>query len=237
VAIYGDYNDFDGLYDALYNIVGDENEFEQFSAARFRVLIICYEFRQALLGRREIEFVDNGMDQDIMKLMTMIAPEKNVYYKFYVLWPEMLFVMMALNDFIWLYAKKKARTNYYAVLDKRNLWDENIAWVRSLQAAAAKCIKDIVSDTSFKRMMNMINKDNTWVDSLLTQYVDILNCRFLKMNNKKRLKNIPVIARSLAGPGDEYRQIRDEIMTAARKYSTTADNISLEYDYPEQIEW
>ena len=37
-----------------------------------------------------------------------------------VLRPELLFVMMALNDFILLYAKKKARISYRSVLDRHD---------------------------------------------------------------------------------------------------------------------
>jgi hypothetical protein len=63
VTIYGDYMDFENLYDALHEIVGDENEFPRFHSARIRVLGVCYDLRHALMGDREIEFVDNGIDK------------------------------------------------------------------------------------------------------------------------------------------------------------------------------
>ena len=102
-------------------------------------------------GDREIEFVVNGMDEEKKRRMSLLAPDKNVYFKIYVLWPEMLFVTMALNDFIRLYARKKAKKSYDFMLDKQNIWDKSIAMVRVLQAAIMKCVKETVSDVSFRR--------------------------------------------------------------------------------------
>lgn len=237
VAIYGDNMDFKELYEALHTIVGDEGEFVSYDAARIRVLGVCYDIRHALQGDREIEFVDNGMDADKMKWMSVITPDKNVYLKINMLWPEMLFVTMALNDFIRLYARKKAKKSYDVMLDRLNIWDESIAHVRVFQSAIAKCIKKTVSEASFRRMMNLMNKDYTWVDGYATQYLDILNCRFLDMSREKRLKSIPTIAKRLAEHSDEYRQVKAEIVAAAKKFSTTEDNIRLQDDYPEYIEW
>ena len=112
VAVYGDYMDFENLYEALHTVVGDEDEFVGFEAARTRVLGVCYDIRHALMGDREIEFVDNGMDEEKKRRMSVLASDKNVYLKIYVLWPEILFVTMALNDFIRLYARKKAKKSY-----------------------------------------------------------------------------------------------------------------------------
>lgn len=52
------------------------------------------------------------MDVNKKKLMSVIPCDKNVYLKINVLWPEILFVTMALNDFILLYARKKTKKNY-----------------------------------------------------------------------------------------------------------------------------
>lgn len=237
VAIHGDYMDFENLYEALHTVVGDEDEFVGFEAARIRVLGVCYDIRHALMGGREIEFVDNGMDEDKKKRMSVLTPEKNVYLKIYVLWPEMLFVTMTLNDFIRLYAGKRAKKNYNFILDKQNIWDESIAIVRIFQAAIMKCIKDTVSEASFKRMMNLMNKDYTWFDGYTRQYLDILNIRFIDMDREKRLKSILTMAKRLAEHGEEYKQVKAEVEEAARYYDTYEDNIKPPVDYPEDFEW
>lgn len=177
------------------------------------------------------------MNAEKMKWLKIITPEKNVYLKINVLWPEMLFVTMALNDFIRLYAVKRDKRNFEFMLDKKNIWDVEIATVRLFQAAVAKCIKETVSDASFRRMVNLMNQDYTWSDGYATQYLDILNCRFLAMNREKRLKNIPAMAKRLVEQGDEYQRLKAEVAAAAKEYNTTEDNIRPGVDYPDIIEW
>lgn len=237
VAIYGDCLDFENLYESLHTVVGDESEFISYEAVRIRVLGVCYDLRHALMGHRDIEFVDNGMDADKMKWLSVITPDKNVYLKINVLWPEMLFVTMALNDFIQLYARKKARKSYNVLLDTQTIWDASIAHVRIFQAAVAKCINETVSEASFSRMMKLMNKDHTGFAGYTTQYIDILNCRFLGLDKEKRLKSIPTMAKRLAEQGDEYRQVRDEVIAAAKEYNCPVNNIRPLVDYPENIEW
>ena len=79
VAIYGDQMDFENLYEALHEVVGNEDEFVAYDAARMRVLGVCYDICRALIGDREIEFVDNGMDDEKKRRMSVLAPDKNVY--------------------------------------------------------------------------------------------------------------------------------------------------------------
>ncbi|MEW9674265.1 hypothetical protein [Ammoniphilus sp. 3BR4] len=76
IAIYGDYMDFEELYEALHAIVGEEGEFPSYDTPRLRVLGVCYDIRHALMGDREIEFVDNGMDEEKKKRMGVITPDK-----------------------------------------------------------------------------------------------------------------------------------------------------------------
>jgi hypothetical protein len=237
VAIYGDSLDFQSLYDSLHNLIGEEEEFISFDTARTRVLGVCYDIRHALMGDREIEFMDNGMDDEKKKRMSLLTPDQNVYLKINVLWPEMLFVMMALNDFVRLYAAKSAKKRYDIMLDKQIVWNPSIADTRVFQAAVAKCLKDTVSAASFSRIINLLNKDYTWLENYTRQYLDVLNCRFIAMDSEKRLKSIPTMAKRLAEQGEEYRQLRAAVKAAARDYNTYEDNIKPPVDYPEDFQW
>lgn len=238
VAIYGDSLDFDMLYDSLHDVVGDELEHERHEAARIRVLAVCYDLRHALMGDREIEFVDNGMDKDKMKNMGVITHDKNIYLKINVLWPEILFVTVALNDFIELYARKHVKTHYHAVLEKRNIWNNSIAQVRMFQAAVAKCISENVSPASYSRMLKLMNHDYTWMGGYITQYLDLLNIRFINMDKEKRLKNIPTMAKRLNERDEEYQQLESAVLDGAKEYSCSVEDIRLQgIDYPEEIDW
>lgn len=237
VAIHGDFKDYDSLLEALYAIVGEEDDFPQFSSSKTRVLGICYDLRHAAMGDRDIEFVDNGMDEYKMKNLATIAPDKNAYFVINTLWPEILFVMMALNDFIRLYVKKRVKSSYREILDFHVIWDNNISQVRMFQSAVCKCLQETVSEASFKRIIHLLNKDYTWLEGYAEQYVDYLNIKFLEMDKDERLKRIPTMAKRLAEEGTEYRAIKDAVYHAARENNCPIDDIRLSMEYPENIDW
>jgi hypothetical protein len=124
-------------------------------------------------------------------------------------------------------------STYNLLLDKQNIWDESIAHVRVFQAALSSCIKETISQASFNRTLNLMNHHNTSTDGFITQYIDILNCRFLDMNPQ----NISIMAKRLAERGDEYQQIKKEVIAAAKHYNCPVDNISPGVNYPEDVEW
>lgn len=227
LAIHGDYMDFDELYDALHDIIGEDGEFSSYDSVKLHVLALCYDLRHALMGDREIDFVDNGMDSNKMKKLGKITPEKNVYLITHILWPEALFLQMALNDFIYLNHKKC----------KYPQWDKTTIAIRNFQAAIADGLKEVVSETSFKRLLNIMYTDFPWLDGYATQYLDLLNCRFIKMNKEKRLKSIASMAKNLAEETPEYKEVKMDVLMAARKHQCPVEEIQLELDFPEEYEW
>jgi hypothetical protein len=239
LTIYGDFMDFDELYKALHTVVGEEDEHVTYEGARLRVLGVCYDIRHAIMGDREIEFVDNGIDEDKMRRLSTISNGKNLYLAVNVLWPEILFVNMALNDFVQLYAKKQSKNNYDKLTDWRTIWDSNIAQVRLLQAAIAKCIKETISESSISRIMKLMVNDGTWFsDKYAEQYIDLLNCKFLEMDKEKRLKNITVMAKRIAEQDQEYRELKGQIVAAARENNRPITDMRIKnLEYPEDIDW
>ncbi|WP_240376832.1 DUF6904 family protein [Bacillus piscicola] len=237
VTVYGDYLDFETLYESLHTIVGNEDEWERYEGARLRVLAVCYDIRHSLMGDRDITFVDNGLDKDKMRYQSTIANEKNVYLSFNVLWPEILFVTMTLNDFVSLYAYKQVNHDYRTILDYRNIWDAPIARVRNFQAAIGTCIKETIPSTSINRVLRLMNRDYTWSDNYVTQYLDELNCRFIDMDSEKRLKNITIMAKRIAEKGREYQEVEYAVMEAAIRYKCHPTDLESVVEYPEVIEW
>ena len=239
VAIYGDYMDFENLYEALHTVVGDEDEFVEYDAARIRVLGVCYDIRHAIMGDRELEFVDNGMDAEKKRRMSVLAPDKNVYLKIYVLWPEMLFVTIALNEFLELYAQKQAKTRYSSNLfaETKVIWDSSIGQVRMLQAAVAECLKQTVSEGAYARMLNVMNGRYVFIERYITQYIDILNDRFMKMNSEKRLKNISTFAKRITERDEEFRSLESDLLKEAKEQNCNVNDLRLDLDFPEDIEW
>ncbi len=237
IEILGDFQDLDTLYMSLLMIIGDEGEYGDYEGARLRVLGVCYDIRHAFQGDREFEFVRNGMDEDRMRMLEMITPEKNLYYRCQVYFPEAFFVTIALNDFIRLYAKKQAKSATCPLLDKKNLWDTHIATTRLFQSLVMSCVKEVVMEPSFKRILNLMHKDYTWVDGYATQYLDMLNIRYLNIGDKdERAKALSTTVKRMVEKGKEYRQIEEEVRAMARDHNCSVEDISLVEDYPE-VEW
>ena len=237
VSIHGDHMDLDSLYASLTEVIGGEGENIEFESARIRVRAICYDIRHSLMGDREIEYVNNGMNKDIMKKLSMITGDKNTYFVIKVLWPEILFVTMALNDFLKLYARKKSKVRYNEMLDYHIIWDEHIAKVRVFQSEIAKCLKEILSEASFKRIIHLMVKDTLWFDDYITQYLDLLNIQFVDMSEDKRKKSISTMAKKLSEQGEEYIQVKNEVVQAAEQHKCSIEDITLSIEYPEDIEW
>jgi len=74
-------NDFQKLYDALSELVGEEGEYKGFENPRIRVLAICYDLRHAIMGDREFELVDNGMEEFNLRRAGFIAMDKQTRLK------------------------------------------------------------------------------------------------------------------------------------------------------------
>ena len=239
VAIYGDYMDFENLYEALHEVVGEEDEFVGYDGARIRILGVCYDLRHALMGDRKYEFVDNGLDEEKKRRMSVLASDKNLYFRIEVLWPEMLFVTIALNEFLKLYARKHIKAKYSADLFSENkiIWDKNIAQVRMLQSALSECLKQTISEHAYARMHNIMNGSYVYFNRYLTQYLDILNVRFMEMNKEKRLKNISTTAKRIVEKNNEYRHLEDQIREEARRLKCGVNDLRLDLDYPEEIDW
>lgn len=239
VAIYGDYNDLEGLYEALHDIVGEEGEYLHYEGARLRILGVCYDLRHALMGDRDYEFVDNGMDEDKRRKMSLLSPDCNLYLVIYVLWPEILFITMALNVFVEVYALKQVKASGSGELfdDKKVIWDINIAQVRILQAHLAEVLQGTLSKHSYARIHNLLNENRVMIIKYITQYLDILNARFLKMDKEKRLKNISISAKRIADPNEEYFYLKHHLRKEADRLNCCVGDLRVNIDYPEDIVW
>ncbi|GAA0300489.1 hypothetical protein GGQ92_001486 [Gracilibacillus halotolerans] len=237
VTISGDVHDMEALYESLHTIVGEEMEWGSYAGARIRVLGLCYDLRHAIMGDRELTFVDNGMDEYKMKKLSVVANDKNIYLSCNILWPELLFVTMALNDFVKLYADKQAVRNYQPLMDYRNIWDNSIATVRNFQASIVNCIKETIPATSINRILKLMNVDYTWSARYATQYLDELNYKFIVMDSEKRHKNITIMVKRIAEQGREYQDVKEAVLEAARDYNCDMTEIIYDLEYPETIEW
>jgi len=244
VTISGDFDDFYSLVEAFHEITINEysEKHHQYIDISTRVLGLCYDIRHAYQGDREVELVDNNMTEEKMKWHSIITPKSNVYYSCNYLYPEMFFVMLALNALVELRIMDltESRYMYKGTMDKKVIWDETIATIRLFQAKFVQCFKETVTQGTFARWLNVMNREYTNIDDIAGQYVDMLNIKYINMSKEKRLKNLSSFAKRIAEfrYDEDHNEIKDIVMKAAIEYQCEPGSIKLRgIEYPEDFEW
>jgi hypothetical protein len=245
VTISGDYYDLYNLVDAFHEITINEcseKRHYQYIDISTRVLGLCYDIRHAYQGDRDVEFLDNNMTEDKMRWHSIIAPKSNVYYSCNCLYPEMFFVMLSLNALVQLRTMELTKTKhvYKELMNGKVVWDETIATIRLFQAKFGQCVKSTVTQGTFARWLNAMNRERIGIEDIAGQYIDMLNIEYINMAKEKRLKNLSSFAKRIAEfrYDEEHNEIKDIVMKAASEYRCEPGAIRLRgIEYPEDFEW
>ncbi|WKA54327.1 DUF6904 family protein [Planococcus shixiaomingii] len=226
VKISGDYFDLDGLNQAIYQIIGDEEKYYDYAGARMRILGISFEIRHAAQGDRNIEKVFNGLHDHVKKQHGFIAPDKNIYFSVEILWPEILFTALALKDYVRLHRKES----------KNPEWDIHLHTVSHFQALVLDCLHGQVQEEEFQTILKAFS--NTLpVEDYAIQYIDFLNLKYIGMTKAQREKTLPIVAVKIAMQDQDYLSFRQEVLAAANPAKKSIHEISIQAEYPETIMW
>lgn len=226
VKISGDYFDLDELNKAIYHVIGDENKYHNFTGSRTRLLGIAYEIRHAAQGDRNIEPVFNGMTEHTKKQHRFIAPDKNIYFSAEVLWPEILYAIVALNDFVRLHQEDVEFPD----------WDPELHLIRHFQALVLDCLHGQVPEEQYQTILKTFSQTPT-VKDYAVQYIDFLNLKFIDMPKQQRENTLPAVAVKIAIQDNDYQAFRQQVLTAATPAKKAIHEIQFKAEYPEQIDW
>ena len=101
--------------------------------------------------------------------------------------------------------------------------------MRGLQIAAVHCLKEVMSAQSFRRLQNVLLKEDLTLENYTTQYLDLLNGSFLEA--EERTTSLLRLALRLFDKGKEYQKITAEVERAALLHNTAPENIRLNVEY------
>lgn len=236
IEVRGDYNDLDKLYDCIFEIVGDEEEYPTLEKFRIQTLVLCYDLRHAKQGSRQIELINNNIDEEIMKYHSIIVPTNNVYFKFNYILTQAIFVVYALNIFIDNYKYKKYKSSYYTKV----VYDENINIVQEFQSKVIKAIVEILPEKNQKSFLKLFYDREFGTNRFIHQYLELIDCRYLMKNKEERLKSIVNTTKRVIKYWEyqEYIDLEQELMEYAEENQCDVDNIRISgTEYPEHIEW
>ncbi len=225
--ISGDYWDLDELVSAVYVVIGDENRYYDYHGARQRILNVCYNLRKAIQGEKNIELISNGVHREMLKRHNMIAPEKNVYFSVEILWPELIFTALALDDFIKLHNE---------MIDD-SLWNIHIGIIRKFQGNVLDCLKYQLSDEHNTVISQLIQNRTLNYFRYATQYVDLLNLEYINLSIEERKEHLAAYAIRLMIEDEAYVILREEILATASVTKNEIHELPLSMKYPEHIDW
>lgn len=236
IEVKGDYDDFEQLYDSIFEIIGDGEDYPTLEKLRIQILAFCYDLRHAKQGSREIELVDNNMDNEIMKWHSIIVPTNNVYYKFNYILTQAIFVVYALNIFIDNYKYKKYKSSYYTKV----VYDEDVNIVQEFQSKVIKAIVKILPEKNKKSFLKLYYDREFGTNRLVHQYLELIDCRYLAKNKENRLKSIVNTTKRVIKYWEyqEYIDLEEELIEYAEENQCDMDNIIIDgIEYPETIDW
>ncbi|MDM5250926.1 MULTISPECIES: hypothetical protein [unclassified Lysinibacillus] len=226
-CISGDFWDLDELINAIHKVTGDENKYYDYQGARLRILSVCHNLRQAAKGEHQLEFVSNGLNKSVLTQHELIFPNKNVYFATEVLWPELIFTAIALNDFIRLHKE---------LIDSSD-WNMDVAAIRKFQATVADCLEQEFKEEEYLVFLRMLHTKSPLTFRYATQYVDLLNLEYIQLDLEERKAQLAAFALRLMLEDDEYVALKSQLMEAAITTKKSLHEIEIKTNYPETILW
>ncbi|GLC90008.1 DUF6904 family protein [Lysinibacillus piscis] len=226
-CISGDFWDLDELVNAIYKITGDENKYYDYQGARLRILHVCYKLRQAAKGEHRLEFVSNGLTKNVLTQHEYIFPSKNAYFATEIIWPELLFTAIALNDFIRLHKEHVDDSD----------WNIEVAIIRKFQAVVADCLKQEMDDEQYLVFLRMLHTKIPLTFRYATQYIDVLNLEYLYLDKEERQIQLAAFALRIMLENEDYMALKSQLMEAAIMTKKALHDIEINIRYPEEIWW
>lgn len=264
VIISGDFNDINELYTAMGNLVGYEGQIKNYEGVSLRILGICYDLRHAFMGDREIQMVHSGINDEIKKWHGKLYPDYNLYYSVNILWIEAVFSVLALEDLINIATDKKLSKKYINEVEpffhsddeeenkkiEERIKNEkeirlpyDIAIIRMYKEAVWVALSEVVGINRYRRLKKAANEENNYYYKTLryvgfcTQYLDVLNSKYIDTRPEKRDTLLASSIRKLIKLDSEYYDIESDIKNYAMKNDISYLDVRLDVDYPEEVEW
>lgn len=228
-TISGDYFDFDSFLTSAFAIIGETNKYYDYQSTHTRLTKNLVDLAAARKGHEAIHFVDNGASREQMKEKDIVGPQKNVYFATNVLWPELLFTILGLHDYIRLQSKDAAHPQLHRDLAELHLF----------QAKVVEALEVALPDEDFTDLKQALISPERSTEEYATQYIDMLSVSYLKVPKEERIVLLPKIARSVMIGSTDYDGFKQKVLAEANKTKSSIHDIKLTAEYPEKdtIEW
>ncbi|MEA4895622.1 MAG: hypothetical protein VB064_10220 [Oscillospiraceae bacterium] len=229
ISVSGCLEDMNELHDAISNVIGDDGEYFFEASSRQRLLDICREIRHATQEKREAL-----NDEDF-------SP-----YAFRVLWPEAAFTAAVLDNFILLSSAKK----FYAERLPEELsksiqtvssshvalihYFQELIWNELDRVVGAWQVKAIFGDYNELRKIHFKFPQ---FDGYCTQWLDLLNLKYLCSDPGRRRSHLAPILTKLFCIDEDYLSLKNDIDVFARQKGIRLTGVRLDENRIKKCEW
>lgn len=249
ITISGDYDDLHELYECIENLSGLEGAYSGYECVCLNCLGFAYDIRHAFMGDREVEMVDNGVHEEMQKWHAKIMPKVNIYYSVNVLWTEVMFVVLAMNDYIELandpktYAAVLAELPEEIAVEQKKRVLYSISVVKLFQALVWQEFRAVVGDNRYSRIYKKTLSNYTYIKNLgytgfCSQYIDELTVKYVATAIEKRPAKLAACVRSMIEKDSDYQDVQEGIWKFALENEVPISEVHIaDLEYPTEIEW
>lgn len=244
VKISGTPDEFMEIVDAIYELVIDElsNSLDYYVVSN-RILGVCYDIRHASMGDRTIEIEEEPVPEHFHFTDGQECPEKTslIIVSDNILYPELCFVMMALNVVIDYRMRKLSKERFLEHKDPLVMWDHTILLMRTFQSSFFDCMQEVLTPGTCTRLRNSIVRGSSAVQKMYGQFLDLKNLEFLDMTPEKRKANLSIIAKRFVEYeyDDDYRRIKSALDEGAQLHGASPHDLKFPWmdEYSQEIDW
>jgi len=233
VFVIGAYEDLYNLREAISNLIGDKNDYAG------------YEYVNAVIQRFSYELIHAYRAERDSFMTNFDTPS----YKFPLLYPEIIFIVNALNDYIimsdsdnfYIDKSDKIPQPIKETVNERKYIDR--AYIKFFQASVWNSVKGFIGDGAFNVIKPYRDYEKICSDEDLRYYdycrdwIDILNIRYINCENYRDEYLIEII-KKLAERDDEYYS-KEKAMKEHEKDGNISLYLNLlgELNYPDDWDW
>ena len=230
VKISGDFNDLDYLYDAILYFIKEEPSSIGEYLMQNHLYAFLYDVRHAYQGDREALLVDNliqDMKRGWLGIKKKDATNKNIYYSFNYLLPDIFLDMILIKSFTKNLDKKE-----------NNIYNSNLNMVNYFYSLVLNSLKKFLTEIKFNKIKRGMIDAFTYEKIFIPQWFERISIIYSKMTKKEREKEFMHIMDEIYDymNYEDYYNMKKELEELCKKENCNLDTFHYD-DYPDEIEW
>ena len=235
IEITGDKSDLKELADAVLFIIGDEDDYPGYESCRVKLLDLCGKLVFAVNGKAAMQC--DGFDLYICR----------------VLWPDALFDISCISDYLFLYAGNefylKNRQNIKKYSNEENeakieMSYDYVDYIRFFQGAVRNELRRTIGKVRFCEFAStylyhhIFSGATKHYEHYATQYIDRLNTKYLKTPVSERRKMLSSVFAEILNRDLHHDRYREMVIKESKKAGVLPHRyIPTKFEYPKMIEW